>query len=205
MRGQAVPAGHVIPPGVHGYDKALDARLPFDVAGAKQLLAEAGYPDGFDVRLDCTNDRYLNDEAICQAVVNMLARAGIKVSLDLRPRTIHMPKLQNDETDFYLLGWGAATMDAHYHLDFLAGPRSVWNRTGFADTAVIALIDALATEQDVTKRDAMLADASRGVRDSYVYLPLHHQMIAWATRKDLEIPIAADNQPQFSTARFVGR
>src|SRR5690606_7733984 len=85
MRDQAKPAGAVVPPGVHGYDPALDVHLPFDPDGAKKLLAAAGYPNGFDVRLDCTNDRYLNDEPICQAVVSMLARIGVKAALDLKP------------------------------------------------------------------------------------------------------------------------
>jgi peptide/nickel transport system substrate-binding protein len=202
MRAQAKPAGGVVPPGVHGYDPALDAHLPFDAEGARKLLAEAGYPTGFDVRLDCSNDRYLNDEQICQAVVGMLARVGVKVSLDLKPRTLHFPKIQNNQTDFYILGWGAATMDAHYHLSFLSLPDSIWNRTGYVDQRLFDLINAMVTETDIAKRDAMIKEAATRLRDAAVYIPLHHQLLTWATRKGVDVPISADNQPQFAFARF---
>lgn len=202
MRGQAKPAGGVIPPGIHGYDAALDKHLPFDADGAKKLLTEAGYPNGFDVRLDCSNDRYLNDEQICQAVVGMLARVGVKVALDLKPRTLHFPKLQNDQTDFYLLGWASITMDALYHLHFLTSPESTWNRTGYKDTRLTDLVTGMAVETDIAKRDAMIKEASTLLHDSYVYIPLHHQMITWATRKGVDIPLAATNWPQFAFARI---
>jgi len=202
MRGQAVPAGNVIPPGAHGYDKARDVHLPFDREGAKALLAEAGYPDGFDVRLDCPNDRYINDEAICQAVVGMLARVGIKVTLDLKPRSLHFPKIQNNKTDFYMLGWLPDTYDAHNSLLFLASPHSIWNRTGFTDQRMFELIDAMAMETDVAKRDAEIAEASRLLRDGYSYIPLHHQMLAWVTRKGVQVPITPSNKPHFRYARF---
>jgi peptide/nickel transport system substrate-binding protein len=203
MRGQAVPAGNVIPPGVHGYDKALDVHLPFDRDGAKALLAQAGYPDGFDVRLDCPNDRYINDEAICQAVVGMLARVGVRVTLDLKPRTIDFPKIQNGDTDFYMYGWLPDTYDAHNTFVFLATPQSIFNRTGFADQHAQNLIAAMATETDPAKRDAEIAEAGVLLRDSYSYIPLHHQMLAWVTRKNVTIPITASNLPQFRDARFV--
>lgn len=203
MRGQAQPAGYVVPPGVHGYQPDLDQHLPFDPDGAKKLLTEAGYPDGFDVRLDCPNDRYLNDEEICQAVTGMLARIGVKVNLDLKPRTLHFPKLQNNETDFYMLGWGTITTDAHYHLSFLGLPTSPWNRTGYRDPKMEALIDDLAVETDIAKRDAMIREASVRLRDGYAVIPLHTQFLTWATRKAVTLPITADNLPSFRYARFV--
>jgi peptide/nickel transport system substrate-binding protein len=202
MRGLAQPAGNLVPPGVYGYDPAIDMHLPFDAAGAKTLLAEAGYPAGFDVRLDCPNDRYLNDEPICQAVVGMLARIGVKVTLDLKPRTLHMPRVQNKQSDFYMLGWGTDTTDAHNHLSFLALPNSVWNGTGYDDPKLFDLINGMATEIDTAKRDAMIKDASLRLRDAYSYVPLHHPILAWATTKNLSVPIAPDNQPHFAYARF---
>ena len=95
MRGYAVPAGLITPPAVHGYTEALNERRPFDVDASKALLVEAGYADGFSVQLDCPNNRYINDEGICQAVVGMLAKIGIKVSLSAIPKTIHFPKIKN--------------------------------------------------------------------------------------------------------------
>ena len=202
MRGLAAPAGNVIPPGAHGYDARFDQHLPFDRAGARELLAEAGYPDGFDVRLDCPNDRYINDEAICQAVVGMLARVRVKVTLDAKPRTLHFPKIQNDETDFYMLGWMPDTYDAHNSLSFLAMPKSIWNRTGLKDQELFDLIDAIAAETDTARRDGMIAEASRRLRDAYAYIPLHHQMSVWTTRADVMIPITPSNLPHFRDARM---
>ncbi len=202
MRGLAQPAGNLVPPGVHGYDKAIDARPAADAEGAKKLLAEAGYPNGFDVRLDCPNDRYLNDEPICQAIVGMLARIGVKVTLDLKPRTLHFPKVQTKQTDFYMYGWGTDTTDAHNHLYFLAAPASVSNATEYADAELFKLIIAMAVEIDTTKRDAMIKEASQRLRDAYSYVPLYHPEIAWATKKGVNIPITLDNLPHFAYARF---
>jgi len=202
MRGMAVPAGNIIPPGINGYTKKLDEPIRFDSDGARRLLAESGYPDGFDLQLDCPNDRYVNDEAICQAVVGMLARVGIRVRLDAKPRTLHFPKLQNNQTDFYMLGWGSATMDAHYHLSFLGLPNA-WNRTGYVNGRLTSLISAMAAETNLMRRNTMIAEASGIIRNAHVYIPLHHQMLAWTMRSYLDLPIQADNQPQFRLARIL--
>ena len=202
MRGLAQPAGNLVPPGVYGYDSSLDVHLPFDAEGAKKLLAEAGYPNGFDVRLDCPNDRYLNDEPTCQSIVGMLARIGVKVTLDLKPRTLHLPKVQNKQSDFYMLGWGTDTTDAHNHLNFLALPTSVWNGTDYTDQMLFDLINGMATEIDKAKRDAMIKNASTRLRDAYSYVPLYHPLLAWATRPGVTVPIAFLNMPRFSYARF---
>ncbi len=202
MRGFAQPAGQLVPPGVHGYDAGLDKPLGFDTEGAKKLLTEAGYSNGFDVRLDCPNDRYLNDEPMCQAIVGMLARAGIKATLDAKPRTIHFPKIQNKQTDFFMFGWFTDTTDAHNHLYFMGAPGSVWNATGYSDTKLFADMDRIAVEMDTAKRDALLKDVSTRFRDAYTYVPLQHPILAWATKKGLDLPIAPDNLPHFASARF---
>ena len=91
MRDQSIPAGMIAPPFVNGWTEAMDAESTTDVEGAKALLAEAGYADGFSIRLDCPNDRYINDEAICQAAVGMLGQIGITVNLDAIPKAQHFP------------------------------------------------------------------------------------------------------------------
>ncbi len=202
MRGMAEPAGMLLSPGIGGYTAEIDALPPLDPDRARALLAEAGYADGFSVTLDCTNDRYMNDEAICQAVVGMLARIGVRVRLDAKSKTLHFPKIQNNETDFYLLGWGSGTMDSHYHLDFLAMPDRVWNRTGLNDPELFAMINAIATETDLPKRDAMIDEAWLRLKADEVYIPLHHQGLAWAMKNRLSLPIQPDNQPQFRLARI---
>ncbi len=202
MRGLAEPAGMLLSPGIGGYTEEIDALPPFDPEAARALLAEAGYADGFSVTLDCTNDRYMNDEAICQAVVGMLARIGVRVRLDAKTKTLHFPKIQNDETDFYLLGWGSGTMDSHYHLDFLAMPERAWNRTGLDDPELFEMIDAIAIETDLAKRNDMINRAWLRLKEAQVYLPLHHQGLAWTMKDSLQLPIQPDNQPQFRLARI---
>jgi peptide/nickel transport system substrate-binding protein len=202
MRDLSVPAGIITTAGVHGYAKALDTRLPHDPAAARKLLAEAGYPDGFTVRLDCPNDRYNNDEAICQAVVGMLGRVGIKVNLDVQSKTLHFPKIQKRESDFYLLGWGVPTLDSHYVFNYLYQSKGGWNATRYANGRIDELTAQIETETDPQKRDALIATAWQIVKDDIVYVPLHHQVIAWAMRQKLDNPIAADDMPRFRQARF---
>jgi ABC-type transport system substrate-binding protein len=87
-------------------------------------MEEAGYGDGFSIQLDCPNDRYINDEAICQAAVGMLAQIGITANLSALPRAQHFPLIANLETDFYMLGWGVPTYDAEYVFNFLISGRN---------------------------------------------------------------------------------
>src|SRR5207302_3233320 len=128
MRGLSIPAGIMIAPGVHGYSKDIDRVAKYDPAGAKKLLAEAGYPDGFDFTLDCPNNRYVNDEKICQALVAMWAKAGVRVKLNAMQFATYIPKLLNFDTSAYMLGWGVPTFDGLYTLQSL-----VHNTTKCAD------------------------------------------------------------------------
>jgi peptide/nickel transport system substrate-binding protein len=114
MRGFAHPTALMVGPGINGYDSTLDKRYPYDPVAAKKLLAEAGYPDGFEVGFDCPNDRYVNDEAICQAVVAMLARIGVKVNLLARQRRNTSLKSTHPGIRRAFICW--------------AGPRPPWTR-----------------------------------------------------------------------------
>ncbi|OYW59325.1 MAG: peptide ABC transporter substrate-binding protein [Rhodobacterales bacterium 12-65-15] len=112
MRGQSLPTGVANPPFVNGWTPELDAFPAVDLDRARALMAEAGYPDGFSVTLDTPNNRYVNDEAIAQAVVGMLGQIEIDVTLASRPIAQHSPLVTSSETDFYLLGWGVPTFDS---------------------------------------------------------------------------------------------
>jgi peptide/nickel transport system substrate-binding protein len=122
MRGFAHPTAVMVGPGVNGYDPTLDKRFPYDPAAAKKLLVEAGYPEGFEVGLDCPNDRYVNDEAICQAVVAMLARIGVKVNLLAQTKAKYFAKINAPayQTSFYMLGWTPGPLDTLHMLSNLA-------------------------------------------------------------------------------------
>jgi peptide/nickel transport system substrate-binding protein len=133
----------IIQPGINGYSPNLDTRFPFDADAARALLADAGYLDGFDVTLDCPNDRYINDEAICRAVAAMLGEIGIRVSVAARPMLEHFPKIRNKETDFYMLGWGTTTYDSLYILSYVVRSDAPYNAANYSNPKVDGLIDAV--------------------------------------------------------------
>jgi peptide/nickel transport system substrate-binding protein len=203
MRGYSVPAGLITPPAVHGYTEELNMRRPYDPEAARKLMAEAGYADGFSIQLDCPNNRYINDEGICQAVVGMLAKIGVKVTLSAIPKTIHFPKIKNRETDFYMLGWGVSTLDSHYVFNYLVkGADKGWNGTGFDDPEINDLILKIEKEVDFPKRDEMIAKVWKRLRENVNYLPLHHQVIVWAMSDKIDIPIVADDGVRFIYTKF---
>ncbi len=197
MRGLSEPAGIITFPGVTGYTKALDKRLPYDVDAAKKLLADAGYPNGFEVELRCPNDRYVNDEAICTAVVGMLGKIGVKVNLFAQTKSKHFKELKDNQGDFYMLGWGVPTLDSHYVFHYLYETDASWNKVNFSDADVDAAIRVMEGEVDLDKRNAAIANAWKIVKDNIAYLPLHHQVISWASKTNVDVPIRPNNEPLF--------
>ena len=201
MRGQSQPTGVIVPPFANGWTQELDTVPKTDVEKAKELLAEAGYPDGFSVRLDCPNDRYVNDEAICQAVVGMLGQIGIEVSLNAQPKAQHFPLINKGETDFYMLGWGVPTFDSEYVFNFLAHTRGdeygSWNATGYSNPELDEKIEALAKETDLDKRNAMIGEIWSQVQADQLYLPVHHQVLNWGMKDGIEFGVQPEDQPHF--------
>jgi peptide/nickel transport system substrate-binding protein len=199
MRGQSVPAGVIAPPFVNGYTKELDAIPKVDVEAAKKLMTEAGYPNGFSVTLHCPNDRYVSDEGICQASASMLARIGIKVNLHAQSKSLHFPLVEKNppETDFYMLGWGVSTYDSHYIFTFLYHSRTakdgVFNATRYANADLDKAIQSLAQETDEEKRNLTIANIWKTVHDEVIYLPLHHQTLAFAMKDVWNIPTSPQN------------
>jgi len=206
MRGQSVPGAQNAPPFVNGYDPALDAYGPPDLDRGKALMAEAGYADGFTVDLHCPNDRYLNDEAICQAFTGMLGRIGIKANLVSQSRTIHFPAIQNGQVDFYLLGWGVPTFDSQYVFDFLVHAqeegRGGWNGSRYNNPEVNAMIKSLATETDLDKRNATIAAIWAKVQEDRVFLMVHNQLLAYASKDTINVAVHPENQPSMTTVTF---
>jgi peptide/nickel transport system substrate-binding protein len=202
MSGLAIPAGIIIQPGINGYAPELDTRLPFDPGEAKALLAEAGYADGFDVTLDCPNDRYINDEEICRTAAAMLGQVGIRVTVAARPMREHFPMIKNRQTDFYMLGWGVATFDSSDYFAYLIRSDAPYNATGYVNPEVDHLIDAIGTELVTYTRDALIEKVWKMVRHDIVYVPLHNQVIVWAMRDGLVLPVDAQYLPRFRLARL---
>ena len=206
MRGQSQPAGMISPPFVNGWNADMDASSMTDIEKAKGLMADAGYGDGFSIQLDCPNDRYINDEAICQASVGMLAQIGITVNLDAKPKAQHFPLISNLETDFYMLGWGVPTYDSEYIFNFLTHTRGEkygsWNGTRFSNPDLDAKIQALASETDLEKRNGMIGEIWQVVQDEQLYIPIHHQVLNWGMRSDVGTIVAPDDAAKFKYFTF---
>ena len=204
MRGLSIPAGLMIAPGVHGHSKELDKPWPYDANGAKKLLAEAGYPNGFEFTLDCPNNRYVNDEEICQALVGMWARAGVKVRLNAMPFATFIPKILKHDTSAYMLGWGVATFDGLYTLQSLVrtkttGADGSFNLGRISNPKLDTTIDAIKIATDPKARDALLREALETTREQAYYVPLHHQLRPWAMKRSVSTVHRADDRPE---ARF---
>ncbi|GGA01338.1 peptide ABC transporter substrate-binding protein [Elstera cyanobacteriorum] len=198
MSGQSTPSGTLLPPGSDGYTKELDAITPYDLNKAKALMKDAGYEAGFGITMHCPNNRYVNDEKICQAVVGMLGQIGIKVTLEARPMAQHSPQIIEGAIDFYLLGWGVPTFDGEYVLKFLYHSREGKGAYGsynpkYSNAELDGMIKSLATETDKAKRDATMAKALKIAKDSLVHIPVHNQNIAWAMKANYNIPVQTEN------------
>ena len=205
MNGQSYPTGGLTPSPLGSYnDPEIEKRLPYDLAAARKLMADAGYADGFEVTLDCPNNRYVNDEEICQNVVAMWARIGVKTKLVAESMATFIQKVQNFDTSLYLLGWGVATYDAQYSLQSLIRTRTTgadgnFNFSKASDPTVDKLVDAMKTEVDVTKRNAMIREALIRTRDEMLIIPLHHQVRPWAMKPGVTTVHRSDDRPE---ARF---
>ena len=201
MRGQSEATNVIMPPFVNGWTEDLDAVPAVDVDAAKALMAEAGYGDGFTIQLDCPNDRYVNDEAICQAVAGMMGQIEITVNLNAQSKALHFPLIQNATTDFYLLGWGVPTYDSEYIFNFLVhtkgGDYGSWNPTGFGDPELDGKIASLASETDVDARNTTIAEIWERVQDEQLYLALHHQVLNWGMTEAVGTEVSPEDDPKF--------
>jgi peptide/nickel transport system substrate-binding protein len=198
MRGAATPIAQMFPPQVNGHAPQLEKRLPYDPEASKKLLAEAGYPQGFEVTLNCPNDRYVNDGAICQAVAANLARVGVKIKLEVETKGTYFPKILRRDTSFYMLGWTSSTVDAHNVMyPIMSSPgdggRGQFNLGSYSNPKVDELTAAVASETDQKKRTAMIHEAIKIHQDDVGHIPLHQQGLNWAAKKNIEMVQWPDN------------
>jgi peptide/nickel transport system substrate-binding protein len=182
MRNSSTPSALMIAPSVEGFAADQNVRAPFDQAAARRLLAEAGYPNGFPLTLNCPNNRYVNDEAICQNVVTMFTQVGIQARLNAMPMPQHVNTAGPTggyNSSMYMLGWTPATLDAANPLGELLtfneqtrlGLANNWGR--YSNPRVEALTQQILVEPDTTKRRALIREAMTIVRDDVAYIPLH--------------------------------
>jgi len=206
MRGAATPSGLMVAKQINGFTAELNQPYVYDRKKAKKLLADAGYPKGFGVTMDCPNNRYVNDEKICQAVASMLAKIGVKVDLLSQPKSKYFAKVlehNNYATSFYLLGWTPGTIDAHNALSYLFACQNkekkmgLFNLGNYCNPRVDEITDQVEKETDQAKRQALISEAFTIVKNEVGYLPLHQQPLSWGIRTGLKVAQRADNVLDF--------
>jgi peptide/nickel transport system substrate-binding protein len=204
MRGASNPTALMVGPGINGFSPELNKRLPYDPEAAKKLLADAGYPTGFTIDMNCPNDRYVNDGQICEAVSANLARVGIRVNLKAETKGTYFPKILRRDTSFYLLGWTPSTYDAHNALNALmrcADDKGTgqFNLGSYCNPKVDELTLKIQGETDQAKRNAMIREAFQLHSDDIGHLPLHQQALAWGTSKKVTLVQRGDNYMPFKS------
>jgi peptide/nickel transport system substrate-binding protein len=199
LRGLGQATGALVAPQVNGWTEAVHKRYPFNVAAAQKLLADAGYKDGFEVDFACPNNRYINDEQICQAVTAMWARIGVKAKLRTLPLVTYFPMIQRYEASIYMLGWGVPTFDALYSLQSLvrsvgAGGDGNYNVGRYSNPQMDALVERTKKETDLKLRTELLTKALALQNQDVAHIPLHNQVIPWAMKKNIDVVHRADNR-----------
>ena len=199
MRGQALPTGSITPSPLGGFNDAeIERRLPFDLARARALMTEAGYPQGFEVQLDCPNNRYINDEEICVALAAMWSQIGVKVKVVAQPRANYFPKAEKLDVSMYMLGWGGAITDAETTLTPVLHSRGdggvgYYNWGNHKNPKLDELAVASGKEPDAAKREQLIKAALREHNEQVHHIPLHRQVIPWAARGNVNVVHRADN------------
>ena len=197
MRGASNPSAQLVGPGINGFQPEMK-RLPYDVEAAKKLMAEAGYPNGFEVSMNCPNDRYVNDGRICQTVAANLSRINVKINLQAETKGTYFPKVLRRDTSFYMLGWTPATYDAHNVMNAImrcvddkgAGQ---FNLGAYCNPKVDELTLKVQAETDKDKRNAYIKEAFDLHAADVGHIPLHQQALAWGVNKKVKLVQLADN------------
>jgi len=191
MRGFGTAAAQQSPKGYLGYKDSLEPR--FDLAKAKQLMAEAGHEGGFSVTMMAPNNRYVNDDKIAEAVVGMLSKINIKVDLKTMPKAQYWPKYDERAADILMIGWHSDTEDSSNFTEFLTMTPDTdtgygqYNSGNYSNARVDELVLANQKETDEVKRTAMLQEIEQILHDEAAFVPLHWQDRAWAARKGVDI------------------
>lgn len=207
MRGKSRTAGAIIAPEIPGYSEALDKVVPFDPELSKKLLAEAGATD-LPFTLVCTNEAYVNEEELCQSIVNMLSRAGFKPQLDIGPTAAQAPKRTGGLSDVYIIGWANEPMLDSYSIllqmiETKSDKAGVFNWGGWSYPEIDKLVIQASTEMDRTKRLELQTKALQMVKDEMIMLPLHQQPMAWVMSNRIDrVAQLADNKPRHWLTHF---
>ncbi len=213
MEGIAIKAGQLLPEGFFGVSDNLEP-VEYDAKGAKEMLAAAGYPDGFELTIHGPNDRYINDSKIAEAIGQMLTRIGIKTTVETMPRSVYFGRASkggpNDtpEFSFILVGWGAGSGEASSPLKSLIAthtPDKGWgssNRGRYSNPEFDALLETALSTVDDAKRQDLLAEATEMAIEDVAIIPTHYQVSTWGTKKGLKYTARTD---EYTLAIGVGK
>lgn len=203
MEGAVQPAGALVPPLVHGWSDALDSREPCDLDGARRLLREAGYAQGFPLLLDCPENRYAYDVVLARALAVQWSQLGIDVQVAAMPFEAFIRKLLSRQSEAHLFGWGTTTFDAFYTLSELfrsdgdqgEATGASYNVSGYADETLDALLAEAGVEFDEARRLELLQAALQRIKDQCVVLPIYHQMRPWLVSKKWDFLFRPNGRP----------
>jgi peptide/nickel transport system substrate-binding protein len=193
MRGLSIPTGiALMDPKGAGVPAAMEKRYPYNVNAAKKLLTEAGYPNGFGFTFSCPNDRYVNDEKLCVAIAGMWAKIGINARVESMTKAQFFPKVQNRDASAFLAGWGGGSSDAIFILKPVMRSRDGkgGGESNYGDAKIPELdqlTDKIEGEMNAAERQAMINKAVKIIQDEVHVIPLHRQMIPWASRARMTV------------------
>jgi peptide/nickel transport system substrate-binding protein len=198
MRGLSAPSGAMLPSPIQTTPE-LEKRLPYDKDRAKKLLADAGYPNGFEITLDCPNNRYINDEKICQALAAMWSQVGVNTKVNTMPRAVYFPKLEKNDTSLYMLGWGGGTIDAIFILQPVLSTKNGkgdgdYNYGRYTNPKLDDLVAKIKVDINPEQRMSEIHAALLAHNAETNHIPLHRQVIPWAARANVTAVHRADNQ-----------
>ena len=208
MRGLTKPIHTLIAPEIQGYDASIATpRTKFDPERARRLLAEAGYPNGFQIGMDCPNDRFVNSDKVCEAIVSMWAKIGVKVGLSVMRYPIYMQKFINNKSDIFMMGWAnTPQLDAFTLLNNVlhtrVGRSGTWNAGLYSNPAFDALADKVGVEMDMAQRQKLITQAFEVERKDFATMPLYREPMVLAMIKDLDIPASPDGKVRVWWARM---
>ena len=206
MEGAAVPAANVVSPQIFGHNAQLKAEA-YDPDGAKKLLAEAGYPDGFALTVAAPNNRYINDDQVAQTVAQMLSRVGIRARVEAMPLSVYLAKVRDQQFSFAMLGWGSYAADLALR-SLVAGVNpdkgyGSWNWGRYSNPRLDRLIEQALATVDEKKREAIAREAGALAAGDLAIIPLYHQIATWAMKKNIgyvartdEFTLAHEFRPQ---------
>lgn len=213
MRGQTTPTALMVAPSINGYTDEIK-RYEYDPEKSKELLTEAGYPNGFTMTYQCSNDMYVNDEAICLAISSMLAKVGIKAKTSIQPRAKYLESITapNMEYGLAMLGTTPASLDSYIAINSLhmcpriSPDRPVWNPEdmskivagksnfgGYCNPEVDKLAADILKESDQNKRNDLIRQVWTITTDDVAYVPLHQTWAAWGVGGKVNLERRADN------------